>query len=342
MKQILMMLTAILLIGCHSDGDISKQCVLDGAWTLQQVDYPYDRDDDFYSEQEGTLLRLYRGDSVMYQCWLTRTPTGLVVRPIQQLNITLINKGGGEYVYLEGGDPRPLTVVGDTSIIIQHNGILYTHRRADNIAEEWGDDIVAITAADMQREGQAEAPSYVLSAKERRQASIIHGFLFSSVAVVVLLLLIARIAIQNRRAKRRLQLQLQQIQEVQQERPQAVRKAIESVEEAYFASDDYEALQRRIATGQRLKEEEWQTIDGEIRKVYPGFGSQLRGLYAMSELEYQVCKLIKLRIAPKDIATVLARDMSTISTVRSRLYGKVFGRKGGAKEWDDFIRSIGV
>jgi hypothetical protein len=60
----------------------------------------------------------------------------------------------------------------------------------------------------------------------------------------------------------------------------------------------------------------------------------------MSELEYQVCLLVKLRVPPKDIATVLARDTSTISTVRSRLYKKVFGRKGGAKEWDDFILSI--
>jgi hypothetical protein len=62
----------------------------------------------------------------------------------------------------------------------------------------------------------------------------------------------------------------------------------------------------------------------------------------MSELEYQVCLLIKLRIAPSDIADVLARDASTISTVRSRLYNKVFGQKGGAREWDSFIMSIGA
>ena len=62
----------------------------------------------------------------------------------------------------------------------------------------------------------------------------------------------------------------------------------------------------------------------------------------MSELEYQVCLLVKLRIVPSDIAAVLARDVSTISTVRSRLYKKVFGQKGGAKEWDEFLLSIGA
>ena len=171
---------------------------------------------------------------------------------------------------------------------------------------------------------------------------MIHGFVFSTIGIVVLLLLITRIAFYYRKDKRRLQLQLQQIQEVQQERPKAVRQAIESVEAAYFASDVYQALQRRIATGGILKDDDWNNIESQIKKIYPGFSSQLRNLYAMSELEYQVCLLIKLRVAPSDMAVVLARDASTISTVRSRLYKKVFGQKGGAKEWDEFILSIGA
>ena len=179
----------------------------------------------------------------------------------------------------------------------------------------------------------------MFSAKERQQANYIQ-WLMATIAIVIVLAASSNIV--ARRRRRQLQLQLQQIQEVRQERPQTVRQAIESVETAYFASDRYEALQRRIATGQRLKDDDWQEIEGQIRKVYPGFISQLRGLHSMSELEYQTCLLIKLRIAPKDIAAVLARDMSTISTVRSRLYKKVFGRKGGAREWDEFILSIGA
>ena len=62
----------------------------------------------------------------------------------------------------------------------------------------------------------------------------------------------------------------------------------------------------------------------------------------MSELEYQVCLLIKLRITPTEMADVLSRDGSTISTVRSRLYKKVFGSKGGARDWDEFVLSIGA
>ena len=158
----------------------------------------------------------------------------------------------------------------------------------------------------------------------------------------MLVLVVAQIAISNRRARRRLQLQLQQIHEEHDEHPQPVRMAIASVESAYFSSDEYQELQRRIATGQRLQNEDWDEMEAQLKKVYPGFTSQLRNLHPMSELEYQTCLLIKLRITPKDIATVMSRDMSTISTVRSRLYQKVFGQKGGAREWDDFVLSIGA
>ena len=341
MKQILITMAACLLIGCGSDEDYDEQYVLQGAWTLRQVEYPYDRLDTYY-KPENALLRLYDGDSVVYQCWLAKTETGFIIRPELRFPITLVDKGHDEYIYIEEDNPRPLTIANDSTIVIQQQGILYTFHRADEIVEEWGTDIINIIAEDTKNGHSDEAQSYVLSAKERHQANIINSFVLSTTLVIVLMLLIVRIAVQYRRDRQRLQLQLQQIQEVQQERPQAVRQAIESVEEAYFASDDYEVLQHRIATGQHLKDEDWQEIENHVKKIYPGFRSQLRNLYAMSELEYHVCLLIKLRIAPKDIAAVMARDTSTISTVRSRLYGKVFGRKGGAKEWDDFIRSIGV
>ena len=339
MKQIFILLASCLLLGCGGDSSSNRPFVLQGAWVLQQLEYPYDRADDTFSEQEGTYLLMYDGDSVVCQCWMTKTETGLVIKPGIQCGVTLIDNGGGEHGYLENTDPRPLTIRDDSTIAIQRKGVLYTYRRADDIAEEWGADIMDIIAADFKKGISEDTPSYVLSSKERQQASYIHWLL--AVIAIIVILAVANYIVASRR-RRQLQLQLQQIQEVQQERPQTVRQAIASVETAFFDSDVYQALQRRLATGQRLKEDDWQEIESQIRKVYPGFISQLRGLYAMSELEYQVCLLIKLRIAPSDIAAVLARDVSTISTVRSRLYKKVFGQKGGAREWDEFILSIGA
>lgn len=339
MKHVLLLMASCIVLGCSTGSNGGKHYILDGVWTLQQMDHPEGHSRTF-GETEETLLRLYEGDSLFHQCWVTRTETGLTIRPIENVKVNMVDKGHGEYIYIEDEYPHPLTVKDDSTIIIQQEGILYYWHFADEIANEWSAEIKEIVGAELQK-GQGERQSFILSRKERHQANVIHWFIISTIGIIVLLLLIARIAIDYRKDKRRLQLQLQQIQEVQDERPQVVKQAIESVEAAYFTSDEYHALQRRIATGDILKEDDWHNIESQIKKVYPGFRSQLRNLQAMSELEYQVCMLIKLRIAPSDMAVVLARDASTISTVRSRLYKKVFDRKGGARQWDEFILSIG-
>ena len=342
MKKVLLMLTvSVLLTGC-SMRDKRPTFSLKGVWVMTQVTVPEGYTYQ-YPADEGTWMRLYEGDSMMYECKLTQTEQALVVRPESKCGVTLIDKGNDEHLYLEEEDPRPLIVVNDSTITIQRMGRVYTWQRAEDIEREWGTEIRAIVERDLVNGATSDdMHNYVLSAMEREQADIIHKLIYAIIAIFVLVLVIAQIALANRKAKRRLQLQLQQIYEEHDERPQPVKQAIASVESAYFSSDEHHALQRRIATGQRLKEEEWNEMETQLKKVYPGFTSQLRNLYPMSELEYQTCLLIKLRISPKDIATVLNRDVSTISTVRSRLYHKVFGQKGGAREWDDFVLSIGA
>ena len=302
MKKIGMLMMAVLLMtGCCHMAKQDKTYWLEGAWVLRHAEYPIGGESDFSLEEGGTYCLIYDKDTMLYECRIVSAPSGFVITPRHTSTVTLVDKGGGEWLYLEDDDPHPIEIANDSTVIIQH--------------------------------------SYVLSSKERQQASYIQ-WLIMAVGLVVIFAATNYVVYQRRR--RQLQLQLQQIQEVKEERPQSVRQAIESVEAAYFASDEYHELQHRIATGQTLKEEDWQGIENQLKKVYPGFGSQLRGLHAMSELEYQVCLLIKLRIAPSDIATVLARDVSTISTVRSRLFKKVFDKKGGAREWDEFVLSIGT
>lgn len=341
-KMLLALAMGLLLLSCGTDGDKQMPFSLQGAWVLTQCAYPvgYSR---VFSPNEGTLLRWYEGDSMLYEFQLTQAEHVLTVTPVAKCDVTLRYKGGGEYVYLEEENPRPLSVVSDSTITIQSMGTVYTWLRADSIAQEWSTEIRAIISRDMEGEITSDTMHrYVLSTTERQQNSLIHGLVYAIAAVVMLVLVVAQIALANRREKQRLRLLLQQIHEEHTERPQEVRQAIVSVEWAFFSSDEYKALQQRVATGVLLEKEEWDEIEALLRKVYPGFTSQLRSLYAMSELEYQTCLLIKLRIAPRDMALMMNRDMSTISTVRSRLYQKVFGRKGGAKEWDSFVLSIGA
>lgn len=342
MKKLLLLLAmSLFLLSCSDAGKGGRAYFLHGAWTLQQVEHPVGEELHYTREGNGTLCHIYTRDTTLYECLLATTPSGLVIMPRAKSKVTLIDKGGGQLIYLEDGDPHPLTIASDSTMTIQRSGIIYTNVRADDIFQEWGDDICQIIDTALADENTGNS-RYVLSAKERQQERTIVWFSCFSVLIVVIALVSVRLAVINRRAKRQLQLQLQQIQEVHEHRSPTVRHAVETVEKTFFASDDYAAFCRRIASGQRLKEEEWQQAEQLLKTVYPGFCSQLRSLHPLSELEYQTCLLVKLRIAPKDIAAVLARDMSTISTVRSRLYKKVFGQKGGAKEWDDFIMGIGA
>ena len=340
MKNFLLLLTVCLfLLSCGDARKNERAYFLHGAWMLQHVELPVGQKLNYTREGDGTLCHIYTSDSTLYECRLATTLTGLVIRPKAVVKVTLIDKGGGELLYLEDGDPHPLTISNDSTVTIQRSGVIYTSVRADDIFQEWSNDICKIIDAAMKDEN-AYNSRYVLSAKERRQERTIIWFACVSLLIAIIALVSVRLAIINRRAKRQLQLQLRQIQEVQENRPSTVREAVETVEKTFFASDEYTAFYRRIANGQRLKEEDWQQAEQLLKTVYPGFCSQLRGIYPMSELEFQTCLLIKLRIAPKDIAAVLSRDMSTISTVRSRLYKKVFGQKGGARDWDQFILSM--
>ena len=340
MKRILYFLAmSSLLLGCSKAGKEQKPYLIDGAWILQRLETPMGDSHDF---GRNTYCRIYDGDSMMYECFLDSAGSSLVLAPEEVCDITVINKGNGDVLYLQKKDPHPLVLVNDTTIIIQENGTRFTWVRSERITREWRVTIREIIVKAFCEEGDGKAGRYVLSATEREQESTIHRLAFILFGIVVALMILAQVAIANQRSKRRLQLQLKQIQEEHDTRPQPVRQAMMAVEEAFFASEEYAELRRLMANGQHITAEDWDEVERQLKLVYPGFTNKLRSLYRMSELEYQVCLLIKLRIAPKDMASVLCRDMSTISTVRSRLYQKVFGRRGGAREWDEFVLSIGT
>ena len=329
----------LTLFSCTDQQKLTREDFdLTGAWVLRHVEFPWGTEYDCSMDGNGTSCLIYDRQNMLYECNISSTSSGLLIQPTAKYTITFTYKGGGEWLYLEDGDPHPLSV-SDSTITIQRIGILYTFSRADDLYNEWGADIRDIIESESISKGFANAHHYVLSARERRQANYIQ-WLLAAVAIIAIIAVTNHIVSRHRRQQ--LWLQLRQIQEMRENRPQQVRQAAKSVENSFFTSDEYAILQRRMATGQLMKDEEWLQVEHSLKSIYPGFTTQLQSLYPMSNVEYHTCLLIKLRIPTKDIATVLARELNTISTMRKRLYKKVFNREGGAKEWDDFILSIGV
>lgn len=92
---------------------------------------------------------------------------------------------------------------------------------------------------------------------------------------------------------------------------------------------------------QTITAEDWQELSAIVNQEYKGFTTRLSEVCGkMSELEYRVCLLIKADTDLNKMAEILIKAQPTISTTRSRLYQKAFGKKGHSKDWDAVIKSL--
>lgn len=114
----------------------------------------------------------------------------------------------------------------------------------------------------------------------------------------------------------------------------------QQAETVIFSSDVYQHIQDNLNTGRPLTHQDWLGLAEMVNSVYSGFTEKLYNLYRMTEQDYHVSLLIKMRIQPKDIALLTAHSKESVASTRSRLYQKVFGKKGSSKDWDDFVLSL--
>ena len=104
-----------------------------------------------------------------------------------------------------------------------------------------------------------------------------------------------------------------------------------------FGSDIYQRIQLCIDKGKSLTQAAWTELMQLVDSIYTGFTEKLYSLYNLSAQDYNVSLLTKVRIQPRDIAVLTAHSKESVASTRSRLYQKVFGKKGSSKDWDDFI-----
>ena len=114
----------------------------------------------------------------------------------------------------------------------------------------------------------------------------------------------------------------------------------EHAETMIFSSDVYQRLQSCLNHGRSLTQQDWTELTEVVNGIYTGFTEKLYSLYRMSEQDYHVSLLIKVRVQPKDIALLTAHSKESVASTRSRLYSKVFGKKGSSKDWDDFVLTL--
>lgn len=102
----------------------------------------------------------------------------------------------------------------------------------------------------------------------------------------------------------------------------------------------YAKLLSKIDTKRNMDYADWIELDNMINKCFTDFKLKLYRVCKLSELEYQVCMLLKIEIPLSDISIIVHREPSALTMSRKRLYKKLFQKEGKADELDSFIRSI--
>ena len=328
---------AVLMTACGPQEEVKENFTLKGTWVLKSVQrWEGERLD--YDSDDKSWLRIY-DDTCYYECQVITAPSGKMFEPTRSEQYTLIERGPGDYLYLQDDNTHPLSVVDDSTIVIQEMGWKYTWRMCHDYDPQTVASITGIIRSDMSQ-GEETSLRYVISYAERELQTFSQKLIYSLIIALLTLLLILNFAYRQYRNRKQTEQVLRQLKQERESRPEPIRKAMTSVEEDFHTSDFYLDLKQKISRGERLSEDEWEGIEERFKSVYPRFTTTLLSLRNMSATELHVCQLLKLNVTPTEIATVLCKDKSSISSIRSRLYSKVFDRKGSSKDWDEFIRSL--
>ena len=115
----------------------------------------------------------------------------------------------------------------------------------------------------------------------------------------------------NRRKMQLLQSRLDNIHAMQKIAVMEQRTHAQDVNDI-FSSDVYQRIKQYLAEGKNMPEAEWAELTEVVNNTYTGFTDKLYSLYRMSEQDYHVSLLIKIRMQPKDIATLTAHAAGSI------------------------------
>lgn len=86
---------------------------------------------------------------------------------------------------------------------------------------------------------------------------------------------------------------------------------------------------------------DYHRLEEALNHAYDNFTVRLRELYpAVTENELWICCMVKAGLSPKEICRISAYQFNSLSMAKTRLYARIFHKKGGSKDLDLFIRDF--
>ena len=99
-------------------------------------------------------------------------------------------------------------------------------------------------------------------------------------------------------------------------------------------------FRKTLSNDSNPSDNDWEQLDKYINQQFPGFKNVLYKLAKLSEIEYQVCLLLKAKFTPTEITKLVNLSKSGLGNARKRLFVKAFKTEGTASDWDKFIISL--
>lgn len=110
---------------------------------------------------------------------------------------------------------------------------------------------------------------------------------------------------------------------------------------SFINSGIYHFFHQWSENSDKITDTHWKELQAAIDLTYPRFTDRLLTLYPkLSEIELQICYLIKISLPLKTIAQMLSRSNSAITNARIRMYKKLKGEDGKAEFFDQFIADL--
>lgn len=327
LKNFAFVISCLFIQGCSHGVDSNKEFNIVGAWTLDKMIFQ-DGSEVNPNPSGYTRCKVYDADSTYYCVELVSREGDVRILSHEAAKFTQ-----HDTVYIENGRKTPFKIKSNSVFMTTFDGYTEVWVRADKLTEEKKQEI----RDSFMNSNGTTLSNYISNEQQEKEKSKFLIILGSLVAIIIGGCIYLVITL---RGKRKAQKELQAIMDENASHTTEISEKLQQAENDLFGSDYYTSLKKRVMKGDTLKKADWDEMSAQLKEAFPKFESRLSSLCKMSDVEMQVCMLLKLRFSPSEIATVIVKDASTISSIRGRLYQKVFGKKGGAKDWDEFLKGL--
>lgn len=281
------------------DSSSSSSANLVGMWVLigeEGTDSVADSRREVHTADSYDILKAYEPDGMCYKFIGNTEGSRDTYLPTTKETYTL-QLSATDTLYAEGKTSIRLCSLNDSVMVIEWEGALQTWRRLADFPQSRRLELEAV-ARDLMGASRSMHEEYYVGhfIHTRHQLSWLTHLLIALGAIV---LVGCGLLLHFFRRKRQLEHALADLRREISERPPVITQATEAARDELYESAWYQGLCQRLARGESLSADDWSEVAHQVRRIYPNFRSRLYDLCRLSDIEFRVCLLIKLHIAPR-------------------------------------------